>query len=242
MHSATIIISFTANNKYQALPLFRFFQLPLSFPGDISAPFILSNRDDDEDLGVDKELDASFLFAAPLILNPPTGTSSRSIVSCLDVGATGCLLRSLRLLDGITVVGCVEEPFVSANRLSNEGGPSALPSLFLVLFGDRGDSSATLARLVDVLGPANIALWAPRIAIPDAGGVGLASVRSARGRVGACNPLGGVLSAGRAGRECGRASSCGLLVAAPLLLLELLVSVAGGLLVTLAGTSSLMIF
>jgi hypothetical protein len=124
MHGVQLIISSTASNSYQALPLFRLFQLPLSLPGDISAPFILSNKDDEEDFAIGKEFDASVRFAAPLMLKPPAGTSSRSIVSCLDAAATDCFW-SARLLDKVIVVGWVEEPFVAANRLSNEGGPSA---------------------------------------------------------------------------------------------------------------------
>lgn len=101
--------------------------------------------------------DFSSRFAAPLILNPPAGTSSKFIESCLDAGGINCLL-SVRRLDGITAVGCAEKPFVAANRLSSEGAPSPLPVLFLGFFADRGESWARLSRLFDaVLGPANIA-------------------------------------------------------------------------------------
>jgi hypothetical protein len=178
-------------------------------------------------------LDPSLRFAAPLILNPPAGISSISIV--LSTGVTDCLI-SLRLLDG---VGGVEEPFVAANRLSNEGGPSALAALFLAFFVDRDESSATLSRLLDaVLGPANVAFWAPRIAIPDSGCTELLSVRSARGRVGAFNRrAGGGSVIGRAGRECIPVSTSGLLAGAPLVFLGLAAAVGGSLL-SLGGTSS----
>jgi len=87
MHGVQLTTSSAASNRYQALPFFRFFQLPLSFPG-ISAPFILSNKDDEDfEIG----FDASLRFAAPLMLNPPTGTSSWSIMSCLSIGSAGCL-------------------------------------------------------------------------------------------------------------------------------------------------------
>jgi hypothetical protein len=158
--------------------------------------------------------------------------------SCLDVGGIDCLL-SVRRLDGITAVGCVEEPFVAANRLSNEGAPSPLPVLFLGFFADRGESWARLSRLFDaVLGPANIAFWAPRINISEADGMGLASVRSARGRVGAVDLWGGGASVvGRGGRECVRTSTCCLLADASLLL-EPSIFVAGGFFAGLGGTSN----
>jgi hypothetical protein len=197
----------------------------------MSALFILSNKDEEEVRGIDMVSDPSLRLAAPLMLNPPAGISSRSIV--LSTGVTDCLI-SLRLLDG---VGGVEEPFVVANRLSNEGGPSALPKLFLAFFVDRDESSATLSRLLDaVLGPANVACWAPRIAIPDSGCM---SVRSARGRVGAFNRRadgGSVI--GRAGRECIPVSTSGLLAGVPLVFLGLVVVAAGGLLLSLDGASS----
>jgi len=137
-------------------------------------------------------------------------------------------------------VGGVEEPFVAAIRLSNEGGPSALPTLFRAFFVDRDESSATLSRLLDaVLGPANIAFWAPRIAIPESGCTELLSVRSARGRVGAFNRRAGGRSViGRAGRECIPVSTSGLLAGAPLVFLALVAAVAGKSLLSLDGTSS----
>ena len=179
------------------------------------------------------ESDPSLRFAAPLILNPPAGTSSNAVVSCQGTGATNCLI-SLRLLDGIVPVGGVDEPFVAANRLSNEGGPSALPPFFLAFFVDRGESSTSLSRLFDaVLGPASVAFWAPRIAIPDV------SVRSARGRVGALNRRGGGVSViGRAGRECIRVSACDLLAGAPLVFLGLVTAAVEGSAVMLIGASN----
>ena len=95
-----------------------------------------------------------------------------------------------------------------------------------------------MSRLFDaLLGPANVAFWAPRIAIPDTGGMALASVRSARGRVGAFSRRGGGLLVGRAGRECMSASSRGLIPCVPLLVLDVSISKTGGLLVMPVGAS-----
>jgi hypothetical protein len=97
---------------------------------------------------------------------------------------------------------------------------SVLPPFFLGLFADRGESSTILSRLFwAVLGPADIAFWAPRMAIPDVAGELASVLRSARGRFGASIRRGRGLSAGgRAGREFVRASTCDLLVDAPLVL------------------------
>jgi len=83
----TINYFFAASNRYQALPFFRFFQLPLSFPG-ISAPFILSNKDDED-------FEIGFDGLAPVCCPSDAESAHRHFVlvfmSCLSIGSAGCL-------------------------------------------------------------------------------------------------------------------------------------------------------
>jgi hypothetical protein len=81
-------------------------------------------------------------------------------------------------------------------------------------------------------------VWAPRMAIPEAGGVGLVSIRSARGRVGAFNRRDARLVVGRAGRACICDSSWAWLPVTPLVLLEASGFVAEGSFAVLIGASN----